>query len=307
MAALGIYLLNVGQADTSVVVTPAGNLVVIDAYRPQKLKEMLLALRPDGKIAHLIITHPHADHYQGADMLLTSFDVQRVTLAPFWHEPGPPGYHALINKMGLLGTPVHFLSGYERAFPDGGTYPAFDDQLMLEMLGPANSALDLLSDEGVLTPNHLSIILRLTYGRFSAVIAADAQMENWDHFDREGMFGRGCDVLRAAHHGSKRGNQWERLERLDPKLVVVSSDPAGQHELPDVVGSAIFMELNKSGGRQVALTHSTGTIRIEVPSADGPGFAVTAYGEGPGDAVFAQPAGPLPATDWAALLQHRLA
>lgn len=148
MAALGIYLLNVGQADTSVVVTPAGNLVVIDAYRPQKLKEMLLALRPDGKIAHLIITHPHADHYQGADMLLTSFDVQRVTLAPFWHEPGPPGYHALINKMGLLGTPVHFLSGYERAFPDGGTYPAFDDQLMLEMLGPANSALDLLSDEG---------------------------------------------------------------------------------------------------------------------------------------------------------------
>lgn len=89
--------------------------------------------------------------------------------------------------------------------------------------------------------------------------------------------------------------------------MVVSSDPAGQHELPDVVGSAIFMELNKSGGRQVALTHSTGTIRIEVPSADGPGFAVTAYGEGPGDAVFAQPAGPLPATDWAALLQHRLA
>lgn len=307
MASLEVYLLSVGQADTSIIRTPAGNLVVIDACRPGKLKAALLALRPDRQISHLIVTHPHLDHYQGVDVVLDSFHVQRVTLAPFWQEPGPPGYHTLINKLSTLGTPVHFLSGYERAFPDGGTYPSFEDKPVLELLGPSSSALDRLSRAGVLTPNHLSIITRLTYGSFRMVLAADAQIENWEQFDREGMFDKTCDVLRAAHHGSKRGNPWERLERLDPKLVVVSSDPDGQHLLPDLVGCAIFRELDESRRRRVAVTHSTGTIKIEVPSAADAAFAVTAFGEGPRDKLPAQPTGPLPATNWTELLQRRLA
>jgi competence protein ComEC len=304
MASLEIYLMSVGQADTSIIKTPAGNLVVIDAVRPKKVKAVLQALRPDMQIAHLIVTHPHNDHYDGVDMLLSDFHVQRVTLPPFWHEAGTAGYHALVNKMSALGTPVRFLSGYERAFPDSVTFPPAESELMLETLGPSNSSLDVLKDAGVLDPNHLSIITRLTYGRFSAVIAADAQMENWDQFDREGMFEKKCDVLRAAHHGSKRGSQWERLERLQAKLVVVSSDPGGRHKLPDLVGSAIFMELGQLGGRKAALTFQTGTIKIEAPASGD--FTPSVYGEGPDDDLPAQPVGRLPDTDWAALLRQRL-
>jgi competence protein ComEC len=307
MASLEIYLLNVGQADTSIIKTPADNVIVIDAVRPKKLKAVLQVLRPDGEISHLIVTHPHNDHYQGVETLLGSFQVGRVTLAPFWHEPGPPGYHVLINKMNDLGIPVRFLSGYERTLPDGGTFPQFEDKPMLELLGPSNSALEVLSESGVLTPNHLSIISRLSYGKFSMVFAGDAQMENWAHFDQEGLLETKCDVLRAAHHGSKRGSQWERLERLSPSLVVVSSDPDGEHHLPDAIGSAIFMELNKSDGRQVALTSATGTIKIEVPAAHGTVRKISAYGEGVDDNPFANPAGPLPATDWAGLVKERLA
>jgi competence protein ComEC len=307
MASLEIYLLNVGQADTSVIKTPAGNVIVIDAVRPKKLKAVLQALRPDGEIAHLIVTHPHNDHYGGVDTLLAFFRVGRVTLAPFWHEPGPPGYHVLINKMNDLGVPVRFLSGYERTLPDGGTFPEFADKPMFELLGPSNSALDVLAKSKVLTPNHLSVISRLTYGKFSMVFAADAQMENWAHFDQEGLLDAKCDVLRAAHHGSKRGSQWERLERLSPSLVVVSSDPDGAHHLPDAIGSAIFMELNQGYGRRVALTRATGTIKIEVPSAEGTSRKISAYGEDLDENPFAHPAGPLPPTDWAELLKKRLA
>lgn len=308
MSSLDIYLLNVGQADTSIIKTPAGNIIVIDAVKPKKLVKVLRALRPDGEIAHLIVTHPHNDHYQGVNTLLNSdsFHVRRVTLAPFWHEPGPAGYHSLINRMSDLGMPVRFLSGYERTFPDGGAFPQFADKPMLELLGPSGSTLDALFASRVLTPNHLSIISRLTYGQFSMVLAADAQMENWAHYDQEGMLRAKCDVLRAAHHGSKRGSQWERLERLSPGLVVVSSDPGGQHSLPDVVGCAIFMELAQAD-RRVALTHSTGTIRIGVPAADSPVRDISAYGEGADEDPFENPPGPLPATDWAGLLRGRLA
>ncbi len=307
MAPLAIYLLNVGQADTSVIQTPGGNIVVVDAVSPEKLADLLSQLRPDGEIAQLIITHPHDDHYRGADYLLDRFHVQRVTLAPFWQETGPPGYHAIINRLSELQVPTRFLCGYERVYPDGGTYPEFDDSLLLELLGPSNSTLDELARSNTLDPNHLSIITRICYGSFTMVIAGDAQMENWQHFDAEGLMEKKCTVLRAAHHGSKRGNQWERIERLSPSLVVISSDPNGEHDLPDLIGSVIFFEYDNGSDQSAVLTYTTGTIKIEVADPGTGQRTITAFGESRDDLVYAGQPGPLPATDWEALVETRLA
>ena len=306
MASLDIYLLNVGQADTSIIKTPAGNIIIVDAVRPKKVKDLLNTLRPDGRIAHLIVTHPHNDHYSAVPSLLKNFQVQRVTLAPFWHEPGPAGYHDIINEIIRLGTPLQFLSGYQRTYPDGGTYPNYEGRPELETLGPSNAALEDLWESGVLNPNHLSIITRLTYGQFSIVFAADAQMENWHYYDQEGMLEDQIDILRAAHHGSKNGSQWERLERLEPKLVVVSSDVTGRHDLPDLVGSAIFFEYDRVNARAVALTHDTGTIKVEVADPYSHARRIVAYGDAPNDNVLLGQEIQLSETDWKDLLERRM-
>jgi competence protein ComEC len=306
MASLDIYLLNVGQADTSIIKTPAGNVIIIDAVRPKKVKDLLNRIRPDGKIAHLIVTHPHNDHYSAVPSLLKNFQVQRVTLAPFWHEPGSPGYHDIINEIIRLDIPVQFLSGYQRIYPDGGSYPNYEGKPDLELLGPSNAALEELWESDVLNPNHLSIITRLTYGQFSMVFAADAQMENWWHYDQEGMLEDQIDVLRAAHHGSKNGSQWERLERLAPKLVVVSSDIGGRHDLPDLVGSAVFLEYEKVNERPVVMTHDTGTIKIEVADPDSHTRRIVAYGDQPNQNVFSEQEAQLVKTDWRELLERRM-
>jgi beta-lactamase superfamily II metal-dependent hydrolase len=166
--------------------------------------------------------------------------------------------------------------------------------------------LERLFESGVLTPNHLSIIARLVYGEFSMVFAADAQMENWNLFDEEGMLEAKCDVLRTAHHGSKRGSQWERMERLGPGLVVVSSDPGSGHHLPDAVGGVAFWEFDKGAGQAAALTNDTGTIMIEVPGPHGHARTISAFGEAAGDDVFPGNPTPLPATDWIGLVEGRL-
>ena len=81
MASLDIYLLNVGQADTSIIKTPAGHVIIIDAVNPKKVRNVLETIRPDGEIAHLVVTHPHNDHYSAVPSLLKNFRVRRVTLA----------------------------------------------------------------------------------------------------------------------------------------------------------------------------------------------------------------------------------
>lgn len=306
MASLEVYLLNVGQADTSIIKTPAGNVIVIDAVSPKKVRNAVSTIRLDGMIKHLIVTHPHNDHYRAVRSLVKHFQVQRVTLPPFDYEPGPPGYHDMVNELARLQTPIQFLSGYQRLFPDGGTYPNYAGLPELELVGPSNAILEELWESKVLNPNHLSIITRLSYGQFSAVFAADAQMENWQHYDQMGMLEKKCDVLRAAHHGSKNGNQWERVDRLNPKLVVVSSDPDGPHNLPDLVGSAIFLEYDHDEDRVVALTRDTGTIKIEVTDPNSHQRRIVAYREPAKDDVFPGQETPLRETDWAALLERRI-
>jgi len=85
----------------------------------------------------------------------------------------------------------------------------------------------------------------------------------------------------------------------------VSSDPATTHELPDLVGSAIFLEYDEDDDHTVALTSGTGTIKITVDAA---GFYdAVSFGEGPDDPISGLLPGPLPQTDWASILQLRIA
>jgi competence protein ComEC len=306
MNALEVHVLNAGQADAAIIKTPGGRIIVIDAYRPGKMARLLERIAPGGEVTHLILTHPHQDHYLAASRLLAEYDVRKVTVSPFWHYAGTAGYHAIINRIHAQRIPLRFLAGYERNYPDGGTFPDLSNELYLELLGPPNDILRNLRDSKTFNPNHLSIIARLTYGKFSMVFAADAQMENWAHYDREGMLDEKCQVLKAAHHGSSRGTQWERLERLSPGLVIVSADPERGHYLPDLIGSATFLTYDKTGSRKVALTANTGTIKITVDKPASGRFRAVCYGDGAADDEIPGPERPLPRTDWSAILRGKM-
>ena len=279
---LSIYVMSVGQADTQIVRTPQGRIVVIDAVKPAKIKQFLhdLGLTQSEPIDELILTHPHSDHYSGADGLLEEFGARSVTLSPFWHDHGwgSNGYRVLVNRLEADDIPVQFVSGYNRVYPDDliqttpGATASSDpvasaraDVPFIEILGPSNSLVRPIEKKSAFATNHLSIMVRLVWNGFSMVFAGDAQMENWADFDREGMIIDPCRVLSAAHHGSKNGTQWERLQILDPSVVVVSSTPLGGHHIPDAIGCAIFREYEeKRGSSLVTMTHDTGTIEIEV-------------------------------------------
>lgn len=315
---LHIYMLSVGQADTSVIVSPKGTVIVIDATRPGKLRRLLADLGSNGTIEHLIITHPHDDHFSGGNSLAKNVTIEHATVAPFWHEfgLGPTTYRRLIGRLEAQGTNVTFLSGYSRWYLDNALMddPAGGDPIVdldapyLELLGPTNGLVRLLEEAGIFNTNHLSVMTRLTWRDFRMISAGDAQMENWSFFDLERLMADRCQVLRAAHHGSMNGTQWERIDRLNPIELIVSSDPEGRHHLPDLIGTANLTKFDSMDNRMAVLTRDTGTIHLTVT----PGGTRTyeRFGDAPkanvdlGAAMaLDQQSNP---TDWPALLNDRV-
>ncbi len=264
---LWIYCLNVGQGDTTVIVTPQNKIMIFDAVFPNKIIALLtdLGISPGEELKHLLISHPHRDHYSGGDRLLNTYNFEAVTLTSLWKfTKNLPGYNLLINSSDAKDMPVTFLSGYAQLYPDSS--PIRDPRaLQIELLGPPNQLINDLQQANQLSTNHRSIITRLNWGKFRMIIAADAQMENWAYFDREQLFNSPCTVLRTSHHGSANGTQFERLSRLNPGVAIVSSDPNGKDRLPDLIGSATMMRYAKGSRKPlVALTHITGTLKIVV-------------------------------------------
>ncbi len=140
------------------------------------------------------------------------------------------------------------------------------------------------------------------------VSAGDAQMENWSFFDQERLLEGRCHVLRAAHHGSMNGTQWERIDRLNPIELIVSSDPSGRHHLPDLVGAANLTKFDSMNNRMAVLTHDSGTIHLTVTATGNRIFE--RFGEGPADDVDLGAGMVLDKltnpTDWSDLLNDRL-
>jgi competence protein ComEC len=315
---LHVYMLSVGQGDTSVIVSPEGTVIVIDATRPGKLRQLLSDLGLDGTIEHLIITHPHDDHFSGGNSLVKNVTIEHATVAPFWHEfgLGPTTYRRLIGRLEAQDTNVSFLSGYSRWYLDNalmddptGKDPIIDPNApYLELLGPTNGLVRLLEDANIFNTNHLSIMTRLAWRKFRMISAGDAQMENWSFFDQERLMEERCHVFRAAHHGSMNGMQWERIDRLDPRALIVSSDPAGRHHLPDLVGAANLTKFDSIDNRMAVMTRDSGTIHLTVTATGR--RTLECFGDEPRDNVDLSAGKPLDQhsnpTDWSRLLNERL-
>src|SRR5262245_66659319 len=75
---LQIYALDVGQGDSSLIITPEGKSVLIDAGPPQAGDEVVAALRKrDVQSLDLAVTtHPHADHIGGMRSVLETVAVK---------------------------------------------------------------------------------------------------------------------------------------------------------------------------------------------------------------------------------------
>lgn len=193
----------------------------------------------------LIVTHPHDDHYPGADGIRRHFDVWR------YYDPGFPKegdeYKAFLNSM-RAGSDGHAAETFLGMSNFGDlTYwgSELDAQIIYSWPGEDEDA-DLGSETTL--ENNASIVLRLEYGEHVFLFMGDAEGKDRDddaadsarYVERRLLDEFSDDfldatVLKLAHHGSETSSTLEFMEAVDPEVIVAMAGNRkfGGRVLPD--------------------------------------------------------------------------
>jgi competence protein ComEC len=263
---LEIHVIDVGQGDAIALRTPAGRWLLVDAGMAGRGYNMgerrvvpYLARRGARRVEGLVLSHPHADHMGGTTAVL-------ATLRPRWiGDPVSPApsrqYLDLLEGARASGTRwVGLRQGHTLAI-DGITV----EFLHPETLGEIETDL-----------NDLSVVMRVGYGEFTAILTGDATALVEERLVRRYGAGLKADVLKVGHHGSTTSSTPGFLEATAPPLALVSSGQGNRYGHPH---GAVLDRLESSGAR-VLRTDRHGTITVRV--APGGAFGVeTERGGGP--------------------------
>jgi competence protein ComEC len=267
-------------------------IMVVDAGSPTKVRRFLEALPSLSKdkiptidvIDVVVATHPHGDHIAGLPDLLAA----QWRIVEYW-DPGyfhPSGTYFRVMELLARASATIYLqptSGLRRFIgntdvtvltPSVGLRNRYDTygidvnnaSISLRVATPAGRAK--------LVPGKSWQLLEGVNERFqfSLILGADCQTESWSQAlvdfpqlvksDSEIAKAIGAatndrdflraDVLKVSHHGSKKGVNYELVDRIQPEFLLVSCAASSVHGFPHALNQLIMREaklnLAKSGG-----------------------------------------------------------
>ncbi len=207
---LTLHFLDVGQGDAVLLESGNGRWLLIDAgpadgARDAGRRVIVPYLRRLGvrRLDAAILSHAHRDHYGGLGTVLASVRVDRV-LDPA-RAADDAGYADLLERIARLGIEWMPLRAGARLELDG---------VILEALHPDTGWSGWGDDL-----NEDSAVLRITSGRFGAVLTGDAGLPA--EAALAGRVGR-VSLLKVGHHGSHGATGAGWLRQLDPAAAVIS-------------------------------------------------------------------------------------
>ncbi|HIC88074.1 MAG TPA: DNA internalization-related competence protein ComEC/Rec2 [Anaerolineae bacterium] len=241
---LHLYFLDVGQGDAILIETPSGHQILVDGGpSPTALVNDLSEVMPfwDHHIDLVIPTHADGDHMDGLIPLFDRYQVgqvlegEQMLVAP----EAAPWREAVVAAgvpVSLTWRGMHILTG---------------DNVELSVLNPPfEPLLGTRSDD-----NNNSIVLKVDYGRFSALLTADAEMDAERDMMAAGLLLQ-AQVLKVGHHGSRYSTGATFLKAVAPQVAVISvgADNRFGHPHPDL--------LDRLSGMMILRTDQHGTIEL---------------------------------------------
>jgi competence protein ComEC len=222
---LTVRILDVGQGD-AILIQNGGSTVLVDGGpNPRALGRYLDALKLNrDTIDAVILTHQHADHYQGLRELFASR--RHIVVRFFWENQDPSPNVTLAKLRDSIASRVRAGSLIYRDTDD----PCATGQALCTVTLRGGAKLHIMRpDPHGQGANNRSAALKLVgpdSASFTMWMAGDAEHEELDWFERGAHYDRSpgmrVDVLKADHHGSCNGVTARYLALTHPALAVVS-------------------------------------------------------------------------------------
>ena len=279
--ALKVFFVDVGQGDAEYIELPNGQTVLIDGGPANKeggpadtshpasdppLAHFLLQ-KGIRKIDHVVLTHPHADHYVGLKYVFA-----RLPVGNFYDtrkdNPGVGEVRALAAKV----------PGIKTWYPAPGDYLDWGPGVQAKVF---NSCPDAAAAAPV-TPNNCSIVVKLTYQNASFLFTGD--MEAAVEAQVVPKYGAElkADVLKVGHHGSRGASSEPFLRAVSPALayIEVGVNNSYGHPRPEALARL------QAVGAQIYRTDLEGTLEYPLAAlkaapggapAPGKGFSPVVY------------------------------
>ena len=226
---LEIHFLDVHQGDSTLIVCPNGNRILVDAGDSRfvpggKLNQKQIAdrkkyltdkLRSRNRLEYLVITHADMDHYRLLDDFLSDVTVNTIVYGGAYEEYSNGFKEWLSSKPeGLLVSPTGSdLAREANRYFDCGSAKVW---ILASNIPHTNCKWK---------KNTQSLVLKISYGKFDAILTGDATFETeaaiLDFYDDEFL---DVELMKLGHHGShttSTGENWVRATK--PEIAVASA------------------------------------------------------------------------------------
>ena len=235
---------DVGQGDGLVLRDSTGKVLVVDVGPNGQLMNECLKKLGIGTIDVLMLTHFHADHVEGLELVKNRHKIQKVYLT--WVEE--PIYEVKRTKQILHGIQTSSIKSGETISLG---------EMKIQCLWPTKIKMHLDS-----IPNNASLVNLVSIKNASFLLTGDIEPPAQEAIQKLWKIPR-VDVVKVPHHGSKFQDQnfpeWTRA-----RLALISVGQENSYGHP----SKLTLDLYRDSGMQVLSTDEVGSIAIGISADD---------------------------------------
>jgi beta-lactamase superfamily II metal-dependent hydrolase len=233
---LGIYFLDVGQGDCTVIVPPEGQgRAIIFDIADQYVIERFVA-NHELEIGSVVASHLDKDHIGGMLGFLRGHlgagkSIDRIYLGP--DRPVRPGKNRQLRELveqtftwAKAKPPVIIVKDNWRDIEYPLTLAEYDDDWRVGLVLPMNYTRNEAAMRVGPHSNMCSAVLRVERAGQAVLIGGDAPLGSWEQLEPDLLPAR---AIRAPHHGGdirEGGEQWKQLgdlyDRVSAELGVIS-------------------------------------------------------------------------------------